>query len=87
MTFLLPPGIKGLRVSFGSYFSTFGLITEIYSKNFGIQIECGKIRTRKNFGFQHFPSSVNYETAHKANSLLLVRMKQIFKGKQANYSV
>ena len=41
----------------GPYFSTFGLKREIYGVNLRIQIECGKIRTRKKSVFGHFSRS------------------------------
>ena len=49
----------------GPYFPVFGLNTERYEipKRFEllrIQSECGKIRTRKNFVFGHFSSSVDF---------------------------
>ena len=37
----------------GPYFSTFGLKTEIYSVNYRIWSNCGKIRQRKNCEFRH----------------------------------
>ena len=36
------------------YFPVFGLNTDIYGVNLGIQLEYRKIRTRKNFVFGHF---------------------------------
>ena len=41
----------------GPYFPALGLNTEIYSVNFRIQTEYGKIRTRKNSVFGHFSRS------------------------------
>ena len=41
----------------GPYFPAFGLNTERYGAFFRIQSECGKIRTRKNSVFGHFPRS------------------------------
>ena len=42
----------------GSYFPVFGLNSEIYSVNLGIQSEYRKIRTEKSSVFGHFSRSV-----------------------------
>ena len=42
------------RVFSAPYFPIFGLNTEIYSVNLGIQYQCTKIRTRKNSVFGYF---------------------------------
>ena len=42
----------------GPSFPVFGLNTEIYSVNFLIQSKYGKIRTRKNSAFGHFPTDL-----------------------------
>ena len=42
----------------GLYFSVFGLNSEIYSVNLGIQSEYRKIRTGKSSVFGHFSRSV-----------------------------
>ena len=45
----------------GSYFPAFGLNTEIYGVNLGIQSDYRKIRTRKNFVYGHFSRSVSFD--------------------------
>ena len=46
----------------GPYFPAFRLNTERYGVSLLIQSVCGKIRTRKNFGFEHFSHSVSNKT-------------------------
>ena len=47
-----------IRSFSGLYFPAFGLNTVIYSVNFRIQSECGKMRTRKNSVLGHFSCSI-----------------------------
>ena len=41
----------------GPYFPVFGLNTEVYGVKLRIQSKYGKIQTRKNSAFRHFPRS------------------------------
>ena len=46
----------------GPYFPAFGLNTKRYSVSLCIQSECGKIRTKKNYVFGHFPGGASLWT-------------------------
>ena len=51
-------------VFFYPYFPVFGLNTEIYCINIGIQSKYGKLQTRINFVFGHFSRSENWPNAY-----------------------
>ena len=61
----------------GPYFPAFGLNTERYSVSLRIQSEYGKIRTRKNSVFGHFPHSACFghkiEFSFNYKNLLLLK--------------
>ena len=56
-----------IRSFSGLYFPTFEMNTEIYGVNLGIQSECGKMPTRKNYVSGHFSRSDTLKQKAKSN--------------------